>query len=709
MLAITEIKSHLPWRRHNGGFLLTALIFFVIFSVMASVTFVAESVLNGQRVSAATCSPTTNFITTWKTDNPGTSDSTSITIPGKPSGGNYYQVDWNNDGVMDELVSQNTITHDFGSPGTYTIQICGTFPQIYFNGMGDKDKILRVDQWGDNPWELMSFQGASNLDVTATDTPNLSAMTSMTSMFRGATSLVGNSSFNNWDTSNITSMADVFRDAVSFNQPIGNWDTHNVGTMNTMFYGATSFNQPIEDWDTSSVTSMFGLFYGASSFNQPLGNWDVSNVTDMSAMFFAATSFNRNINNWNVSSVTNMNAVFSGATSFNQPLANWNTGNVDNMASMFAGASVFNQPIGNWDTGNVTNMTGMFSGATYEVVDISVPSLNLVNVPMAFNQDISAWDTSNVTAMTAMFAGDSEAIYYDLFTNYGYTVLEVDDPLDHPFSYSLASWNVSNVGEMTGMLSGSSLSPGAYDATLAAWSMQSLQPGLTLGADGLNYCESDVERQNIITNHSWTINDEGASCFYLPPSSTLNVVDAGSSNEVPDAYDSSSHTVRLSLGSIPLAEATFEYNNLIDWSNISGMTDETDFKSVIAGLNSAPGVVGTHTLYVPKASFHDGVIVCPGATSLAQVTDTCPGAVTLRMGDSSLSVVSFAGKNYWKITGLTGTGAMGAIFGVPGAPNAGIPPKFEGDSHLIAMVLTAGIIIIALSYSMKTRIDVDRG
>ena len=39
------------------------------------------------------------FITTWKTDNPGSSNDTSITIPTTGAGYNY-DVDWDNDGVF---------------------------------------------------------------------------------------------------------------------------------------------------------------------------------------------------------------------------------------------------------------------------------------------------------------------------------------------------------------------------------------------------------------------------------------------------------------------------------------------------------------------------------------------------------------------------------------------------------------------------------
>ncbi len=46
-----------------------------------------------------------------------------------------------------------------------------------------------------------AFHGASNLDITATDTPDLSSVSNLSYMFAGASSLVGNASFAAWDTS----------------------------------------------------------------------------------------------------------------------------------------------------------------------------------------------------------------------------------------------------------------------------------------------------------------------------------------------------------------------------------------------------------------------------------------------------------------------------------------------------------------------------
>ena len=51
-----------------------------------------------------------------------------------------------------------------------------------------------------------------------------------------------------------------------------------------MFADAYAFNQPLNNWDTSKVTNMENMFYRAEAFNQPLNNWDTSKVTDMRGM-----------------------------------------------------------------------------------------------------------------------------------------------------------------------------------------------------------------------------------------------------------------------------------------------------------------------------------------------------------------------------------------------------------------------------------------
>ena len=44
----------------------------------------------------------------------------------------------------------------------------------------------------------------------------------------------------NWNTSNVTSLANMFRNAIFFNQNIGNWNTNKVTTLLNMFFGSST-------------------------------------------------------------------------------------------------------------------------------------------------------------------------------------------------------------------------------------------------------------------------------------------------------------------------------------------------------------------------------------------------------------------------------------------------------------------------------------
>jgi len=274
---------------------------FILIALASAVAFYGFS------AHTAVAYPADEFVTTWKTDNPGTSNSTSITIPTTGTGYNY-QVDWDNDGVFDQTGITGDVTHDFGSAGTKTIRIKGSFPRIYFNNTGDKSKILSVEQWGTNGWTGMvnAFYGANNLVINASDTPNLSSVTNVDAMFRNATSLGSGSG--NWS-----------------------WNTSNITNFRFMFSGATDFNSDISSWNMTGATRIDYMFNGASSFNQDIGGWNVSSVTDMSYTFASATNFNQAISSWSTSNVTNMNNMFNSASNFNQDISSWNTSKVINM------------------------------------------------------------------------------------------------------------------------------------------------------------------------------------------------------------------------------------------------------------------------------------------------------------------------------------------------------------------------------------------
>ncbi len=528
-----------------------------------------------------------DFITTWKTDNPGTSGNNQITIPTDGTSTYNYDVVWG-DGMSDTGVTGD-ITHTYAGPGTYTVSISGTFPHIFFNNGGDREKILTVEQWGDIAWNSMfhAFYGCTNLTSTASDAPDLSGATVIGGVFRGASSF--NGPVGNWDVSTITDMQNVFSGASSFNQPIGTWQTGNVTAMNNMFRNATAFDQDIGSWSTGGVFNMNAMFSGATSFNQNINGWTVSNVFNFSFMFSGATSFNQDLNSWvltnanntafmffNASAfngnigawvpaaVTNMNAMFGGASSFNQDINNWDVGAVTNMAGMFQNATTFNQSLNSWNVANVTVMDFMFFNATSFDGNIgswnvgAVTNMNsMFSGASSFNQDISGWTTGAVNSMAQMFLGASsfdQAIsgwnvgavtsMRQLFHNAssfnqninGWNVSNVTDLHQAftgatSFDQSLSGWDVRNVTTMFSMLNSTALSTANYDATLIGWqSLPSLQNGVDLGANGLTYCAGESARAALIATNLWVISGDSKNCPPPPPFIVTNTNDSGISS-----------------------------------------------------------------------------------------------------------------------------------------------------------------------------------
>lgn len=263
------------------------------------------------------------FIILVKTDNAGTSASDQFTIP-CPTATYNYDVDWG-DGTTDTGLT-GTITHTFaGGAGTYTVKISGIFPRIQFNNSGDKLKLLEIQNWGAIAWGNLNqaFRGCSNLDVTATDAPNLLNCTTLTQAFDSCTSLVGNSSFNTWDVSNIT-------------------------TLSRAFYLCTSLNFDIPDWDVSNVTDFGEAFNSCIVFNSDLSNWDVSNATQLDFMFRDAFVFNQNLSTWNLKS--NLSTVANIFRNSGMSTANYTDTLVGWANYVFTNSFPFNV--------NATNQTG---------------------------------------------------------------------------------------------------------------------------------------------------------------------------------------------------------------------------------------------------------------------------------------------------------------------------------------------------------------
>lgn len=239
-----------------------------------------------------------NFITTWKTDNSGQSEDDEITIPTDPGSIYNYDVYWENveDSGINGMIDNNSgnLTIGFDAPGTYRVEIAGLFPRVLFfnpnasdgNQAIDPHKIETIDQWGAINWTSMehAFHGAENLKLFATDTPNLSAVEKVSSMFFGATAfrLEGDATMNNWDVSTISIFDEMFSGATEFGGDISEWSTGNATSMNRMFNNAVSFNQTLGGWDIGQVTEMENMLTNSGlsveNYDKTLIGWNAQTI-----------------------------------------------------------------------------------------------------------------------------------------------------------------------------------------------------------------------------------------------------------------------------------------------------------------------------------------------------------------------------------------------------------------------------------------------
>jgi surface protein len=263
----------------------------------------------------------------------------------------------------------------------------------------DTQKMIDIERWGDVVWGSNSlvggFGGALDLEITATDSPDWSDVTSLKQTFAGCRNMT--------DFNNTLSSANIC--------------TSNVLSLEGTFNGCSKFaNTDLSAWDTSNVINFFQTFYNSTVFNGNVDNWLIKNNGEnnlnFNQTFRGAHLFNRNINTkqradgrlaWDMADAVNTQFMFNNCPGFDQPLNNWNTSKVTNMRNMFSCGvqsklrGIFNQDINTalvnvggtsyvaWDTSSVTTMRSMFHRNQY------------------FNGNISYWDTSGVVTCEDMF------------------------------------------------------------------------------------------------------------------------------------------------------------------------------------------------------------------------------------------------------------------------------------------------------------------
>jgi hypothetical protein len=150
--------------------------------------------------------------------------------------------------TFNDLSNQETIT--LPSSGIYVLEVSAKevngFNRIQFNNGGDNLKITDIKQWGTTVWSsfFTAFFRCRNMEVTATDIPNLSSVTNMYRAFRDCNS--ANIDARNWDVSNIINLTETFLNTnLSVNNLTAcyeNWSQLNLQQTVAFSAGTTKYN-----------------------------------------------------------------------------------------------------------------------------------------------------------------------------------------------------------------------------------------------------------------------------------------------------------------------------------------------------------------------------------------------------------------------------------------------------------------------------------
>jgi len=246
-------------------------------------------------------------------------------------------------------------------------------------------------------WQMFSNSGAGHLDLRALDVSNVenfSSMFSGRSIFMGGPSSLFSIDVSTWDTGSAINMSAMFADLPHLvNLDVSGWNTSNVENMTNMFALSPGVSRAMVSLDVS--------------------NWDVGNVRYFSNMFLQNDPLGSNLTTLDVS--------------------NWNTGSAETMAMMFWNANgLTTLDVSNWDVSNVWNAFNMFHNAssltTLDVSNWDTSSLEIawqmfMNTSSLTVLDVSDWNTSNLTDAWGMFRGASSIELLDL-----------------------SNWNTSNIG-----------------------------------------------------------------------------------------------------------------------------------------------------------------------------------------------------------------------------------------------------------------------
>jgi surface protein len=233
--------------------------------------------------------PGADFVTKWNLATTG-SGATQLTFSTAISGTVSYSWTEVSPGTASgsgtfTTTGNQTIT---GLPTGATIRLSispTNFNRFFVNNAGDKSRLLDVEQWGTTAWSSFqaAFFGCDNLNITATDIPNLANVKNMQDMFQSCYKLSSVPNIGSWDVSEVTNMTSLFFNARMFNENISGWNTGKVFAMQNILSNAYVFNQNLSNWNVSLVNSngigLAGNAMNCANYEATLIGWSNSGAT----------------------------------------------------------------------------------------------------------------------------------------------------------------------------------------------------------------------------------------------------------------------------------------------------------------------------------------------------------------------------------------------------------------------------------------------
>ena len=160
------------------------------------------------------------------------------------------------------------------------------------------------------------MSGMTTIDLSNIDTSNA---TNLSAMFASCANLksIDLSKFNTSNVTDISSMFQYCRELISIN--LSNFDTSKVTNMGRTFEYTSKLTEIIfgEHFNTSNVTTMLEMFLGSNIKEIDLSNFDTSNVINMDGMFRQCNFSKLDLSNFNTSKLKSAKLMFQ-----------WN-GNID--------------------------------------------------------------------------------------------------------------------------------------------------------------------------------------------------------------------------------------------------------------------------------------------------------------------------------------------------------------------------------------------